>query len=298
MPASPGGPAFSWPPGVRAAAAFTFDVDAESAVLQAAPGSERRLSVMSHQAYGPRVGVPRLLALLERHAIQATFFVPGFTAERWPDAVRRIRDMGHEIGHHGYLHEPVAELDAEAEETVLLRGLDALDSVAGVRPVGYRAPMWELSGSSAGILERHGFGYDSSLMDSDLPYRLAAGPSGGDAARSIIEIPVSWSLDDWGPYVYLPGISGSGAIAAPSDVVARWEDELEAMVAVGGCFVLTNHPFVSGRPSRARALERLVERATRIDGLWITTLAEIAAHAESLDLPPLSLRAMPDPPRL
>ncbi|MBA3876016.1 MAG: polysaccharide deacetylase [Anaerolinea sp.] len=276
---------FAWPPGYRAAAAFTFDVDAESAILAGAPEAARRLSVMTHQAYGPRTGVPRLLRILDRQGIRATFFIPGYTAERWPVVVRSIRDAGHEIAHHGYLHEPVSELPPEEEERLLLRGLEALDRVAGVRPVGWRAPMWEASGASPGILARHGFRYDSSLMDADHPYRVAAGPEPG--APSIIELPVHWGLDDWEQYIYLPGLSGSGLIESPTKVLELWTLELDALVTEGGLFVLTNHPFASGRPSRAAALERLMDHARSIDGLWIATAGEIAAHAETLPLTPV-----------
>ncbi len=281
-------PEFAWPAGSRAAACFTFDVDAESAILTADPTSAGRRSVMSHQAYGPRTGVPRLLRILDRVAIQATFFVPGYTAERWPGVVRSIQAAGHEIAHHGYLHESVAALSPEAEEAILIRGLAALDAVAGVRPSGWRAPMWEASWSSAEILERHGFRYDSSLMDADRPYRLAAGPAGAaDAPASIIELPIHWSLDDWEPYVYLPDLSGSGAIASPVEVVARWALELDELTAAGGLFVLTNHPFVSGRPSRAAGLEALIKRAKALDGLWIATCDEVARWTETLDLEPV-----------
>lgn len=294
---------FRWPPGIRAAAAFTFDVDAESAILAADPSTADRLTVMSHQAYGPRTGLQRILRLLDRAAVRATFFVPGYTAERWPAAIRSIRDAGHEIGHHGYLHEPVAGLDPDEEERILLRGLEALDAVAGVRPVGWRAPMWEASHASAGILARHGFRYDSSLMDADLPYRLAtrstvrsvSADSVPPAVDSIVELPIQWGLDDWEPYVYLPGISGSGVIASPADVAARWRLELEATVADGGLFVLTNHPFASGRPSRAAALGDLITTARAIDGLWIATCEEIAAWVETLPLAPVVHERPPTP---
>ena len=272
-----------WPAGSRAAACFTFDVDAESAILAADPAAAGRRSVMSHQAYGPRTGVPRLLRTLDRTRIKATFFVPGYTAERWPAVVRSIRDAGHEIAHHGYLHESVAALSPEDEERILVRGLAALDAVAGIRPSGWRAPMWESSWSSAELLVRHGFRYDSSLMDADEPYLLAVGDSG-----SLVELPIHWSLDDWEPYVYLPDLSGSGAIASPAEVVARWTLELDAMVAAGGLFNLTNHPFVSGRPSRAAGLETLIEHARSIDGLWIATCDEIARWVETLDLEPVA----------
>ena len=274
---------FAWPAGKRAAACFTFDVDAESPILFDHPEAAGWLDVMSHQAYGPRTGVPRLLRLLDRQAIRATFFVPGYTAERWPAVVRAIRDAGHEIGHHGYLHEGARSApDLETEERRLLRGLEALDMVAGVRPVGYRAPMWELSYRLPALLAAHGFRYDSGLMDADHPYRLAVGPEPG--APSIIELPGHWSLDDWEPYNYLPGITGSGVIASPAEVVARWTLELEALVEAGGLFMLTNHPFVSGRASRAVALEALMQRARSIEGLWIASAEEIATHVETLPL--------------
>ena len=102
-----------------------------------------------------------------------------------------------------------------------------------------------------------------------------------------MELPSHWSLDDWEPYNYLPGITGSGVIASPDEVVGRWTLELEALVAEGGLFMLTNHPFVSGRASRAAALEGLMARAKAIDGLWIATAAEIAAHTASLGLEPV-----------
>ncbi len=280
---------FAWPAGKRAAACFTFDVDAESAILAAEPASADRRSVMSHQAYGPRTGLPRLLDVLRRTGVTGTFFVPGYTAERWPDAILGIRDAGHEIAHHGYLHESVAGLSPVAEEQVLVRGLAALEAVAGVRPSGWRAPMWESSWSSAGLLKAHGFRYDSSLMDRDEPYLLAT------AAGPLVELPIHWSLDDWEAYVYLPELSGSGVIASPADVLARWSLELEAMVAAGGLFNLTNHPFASGRPSRAAALEALIRLAQSIDGLWIATCDEIARWVETQALDPVDDRR-PDLP--
>ncbi len=276
-------PGFSWPARVRAAACFTFDVDAESPILWEHPDTAGYLDVMTHQAYGPRTGVPRILRLLDRQGIRATFFIPGYSAERWPDAVRSIHEAGHEIAHHGYLHAGSRGVDPETEERRLLRGLEALDRVARVQPVGYRAPNWELSYAMPAILARHGFQYDSGLMDADHPYRFATSPDPG--APTLIELPAHWSLDDWEQYNYLPGITGSGVIESPAKVLELWTLELEALAAEGGLFMLTNHPFVSGRASRAVALERLIERARAIDGLWITTAGEISAHAESLELP-------------
>lgn len=196
---------FRWPDGVRAAACFTFDLDAESPILFEHPEAADWLDVMTHQAYGPRTGGPRLLRLLERRNIRATFFVPGFSAERWPDAVRAIRDAGHEIAHHGYLHESSRGVAPAIEEARLVRGLDAVDRVAGVRPIGYRAPSWAMSQAMPALLVKHGFRYDSGLMDADHPYRLAVAGEAG--AASLIELPLQWALDDWEAYAYLPEIA-------------------------------------------------------------------------------------------
>jgi len=276
---------FRWPDGVRAAACLTFDVDAESPILFEHPESAGWLDVMSHQAYGARTGIARLLRILDRRRLQSTFFIPGYSAERWPAICRSIRDAGHEIAHHGYLHENTRGATVAEQEARIVRGLAALDEVLGVHPTGYRAPNWELSFETPGLLARHGFVYDSGLMDADHPYILAVDEQPG--AATIVELPGHWALDDWEAYNYLPGITGSGVISNPADVLARWTLELEALVDEGGLFMLTNHPFVSGRASRAVALERLIERAQAIDGLWIATAAEIAAHAASLGLEPV-----------
>lgn len=285
-PASGAGHELRWPEGCLAAAAVSFDLDAEAAVLAFAPQAAGRLGVMTHQAYGPRTGLPRILRLLAERRLKATFFVPGYTAERWPDAVRAIRDEGHEIGHHGYLHEPLAD-DPSVEERYLLRGLEALEAVAGVRPKGYRAPMWETSYATPDLLIRHGFRYDSSLMDADLPYLLAGG---GEAAQgTLVEIPIQWGLDDWEQYAYLPDITGSGMIDGPGKVLELWRRELEETAAEGACFVLTAHPFLSGRPARAHAVGRLLDEmlALRDTGLWVATLGEIADHVAGAGLNPI-----------
>lgn len=273
----------SWPHGMRAAAAFTFDVDAESAVLWGSARTADRMSVMSHQAYGPLVGIPRLLELLDRHDIRATFFVPGFTAHRYPGTVRALVEAGHEIAHHGYLHEPPTALTEAQEAEALDRGLAALAEVAGVRPVGYRAPMWDLSWRTPGLLAERGFLYDSSLMDSDTPYELATG------ATSLVEIPVQWALDDWEQYCFLPDISGSGLIETPAKAAELWRAEFHALRELGGCWVLTNHPFLSGRPSRAKALSELMAEVKACDDVWVATLGEIAEHVRALDLRPRSI---------
>lgn len=278
VPADP----VAWPNGLRAAAAFTFDVDAESAVLFNSPAAASRPGIMSHQSYGPLVGVPRILGILEKHQVTATFFVPGYTAERYPGVVRDIVRAGHEVGHHGYLHESLEGVDAVTEAGYLDRGLEALWDAAGVRPVGFRAPMWEPTWSTPRLLAERGFLYDSSLMDADVPYELAT----GSATAPIVEIPIQWALDDWEQYCFLPGLSGSGLIESPAKVEELWTLELEALREIGGAFVLTNHPFLTGRPSRAAVLDRLITRALGYGDVWVASLGAIAEHVRSLALTP------------
>jgi peptidoglycan/xylan/chitin deacetylase (PgdA/CDA1 family) len=271
--------AITWPDGRSAAASFTFDVDAESAALSVSWDLAGRQSVMSHQAYGPLTGLPRILSILERHGVRSTFFVPGWTAERHPAAIRDIVAAGHEIAHHGYLHEsPLGRTTAEQAEFID-RGLDALDRVAGVRPVGYRAPLWELTYDAPALLADRGFLYESSLMDADVPYELAV-----DADRSLVEIPIFWGLDDWEQYAFVPGMYETGVIESPRKVEEVWRAEYDGLVAAGGCFVLTNHPFLSGRPGRAMVLDRLVADAVDDDRVWVASMEEIARYVRAQDL--------------
>jgi peptidoglycan/xylan/chitin deacetylase (PgdA/CDA1 family) len=279
-----------WPGDATAAACLTFDMDAEAAVLTADISSVNRMTPMSHQSYGPLVGVPRILGLLARHGIRATFFVPGYSAHRYPDVVRAVVEAGHEIAHHSYFHENTVGMDAKTEGDMLDLGLRALKDVAGVRPEGYRAPMWEMNYHTPALLAERGFRYDSSLMDSDYPYPLAV--AAGPAPTSLVEVPVSWGLDDWEQYAFLPDLIGSGVIESPAKALEMWALELEAMYQLGAVFVLCSHPFLTGRPSRARALERLIERMLAFPGLWITTVGEVAAHVASLGLTP---RTCPQP---
>ena len=165
---------------------------------------------MSHQAYGPLVGVPRLLGMLERHRIRSTFFVPGYTAHRYPAVVKDIVAAGHEVAHHGYLHEQPTAVSPEEEAANLDRGLQALEEVAGVRPVGYRAPMWDLSWRSPALLAERGFLYDSSLMDADVPYELAVGPGTGHSGSA----PSSRSRSSG------PSTTGSSSASCPTSPAA------------------------------------------------------------------------------
>lgn len=260
---------FVWPDGKRCAVAVTFDVDGESSPLAHDPQSgHRKLTSISVGAYGPIVGVPRILESLRRADLRGTFFIPGFTAELHPETVDSILEGGHEIGHHGYLHERPNLLSDEEEEAVLARGIEVLEHLTGNRPTGYRSPAWELKPGSPALLKRYGFRYDSSLMGNDIPYLVQL--DGG--LGSLLELPIQWILDDY------PHYNGAGGISSPEKVFEVWSSEFAGYYRYSGAFILTMHPFVSGRPSRVMLLERMIEYINGFDGVWWATLEEIAAY--------------------
>jgi len=259
-----------WPGGARAACAFTFDLDAET--LWMARGVSEAVA-LSQGRFGPVEALPRILDLLRAMEIRASFFVPAWVAEHYPDALGAIVAGGHEAGCHGDVHERVTDLDAAAEEKILLRSLDVLKRLAGRTPVGYRAPAWQLSERTLGLLARHGFAYSSNMMDRLVPYLHEAVDG-----VSVVEIPVSWVLDD-APYFLF---TGQRAIQPPGPVLQGWLTEFDGICEVGGVANFTFHPQLIGRPSRFACLRELVEHARRTPRVWIARLDEIAAHWRGL----------------
>jgi peptidoglycan/xylan/chitin deacetylase (PgdA/CDA1 family) len=261
--------AVGWPHGARAACAFTFDLDAET--LWMARGISEPVT-LSQGTFGVREALPRILDLLREMEIRASFFIPAWVVEHHPDAVKAIVAGGHEIGCHGDVHERVSDMEPAQEEAVLARSLEVVTTHAGRRPAGYRAPAWALSPRTIGLLARHGFDYSSNMMDRLRPYLHP--PIDG---RAIVEIPVSWVLDDAPFFMF----TGQRAIQAPGPVLQGWLTEFDGICEVGGVANFTFHPQIIGRPSRFACLRELVEHARHAPRVWITRLDEIAAHARS-----------------
>ena len=157
-----------WPGDVRCVVVLSFDVDGVSGAINRNPDAARLPSLMSMREYGPSVGAPRILDLLDEYGIKASFYIPGYVAETHETLVLDIKERGHEIAHHGYMHEPPASLSKQQEEEVLDKGIAIIERIAGERPVGYRSPSWELSEHSLSLLAERDFLYDSSLMGNDI----------------------------------------------------------------------------------------------------------------------------------
>jgi peptidoglycan-N-acetylglucosamine deacetylase len=266
-------------------ACLTFDFDAISVWL--GPFDQRGPSARSRGEFGAVVAIPRILALLEREGVVATFFVPGHTVDTFPDAVRAIVDAGHEVGHHGYLHENPAMLHEPDERRVLERGITAIERITGARPAGYRSPGWELSEASIDLLVEYGFEYDSSLMGRDFEFyrprrhdRLYADRAvdfGPEA--DLVEFPVSWSMDDFPQFEFIiaPPLMYP-AVGHPPLLLERWTADFDYMLETvpDGVFGITFHPQVIGRGARMRLLEGLITHIKSTHGAQFRRVCDAA----------------------
>jgi peptidoglycan/xylan/chitin deacetylase (PgdA/CDA1 family) len=237
----------AWPGGARVAVLLSFDVDNETIAIRYGEPTAGSLSQMQ---YGARVGLPRIVRLLDAHRIPATFFIPSVSLAITPSMGPLIQASGrHEFGVHGWIHELNMTLPDSAERALLRKAVAELTQMTGVRPTGYRAPSWNFSPNTLTILRDMGFRYESSLMADDAPYELLQDgePTG------LVELPVEWILDD------APLFDPRGErYMNPRDVAQVWIDEFDKAYEEGTMFVLTLHPHVSGHRSRIVALELLI----------------------------------------
>jgi len=265
---------------------LTFDFDAVSLWLS----SFRTVSAtpVSRGEYGARVGVPRLLRLLGERGVKATFFVPSHTAVSFPAETLAIREAGHEIALHGYVHETPVGLGREEEARLLDAAIARLRAVLGpdFQPLGYRSPAWDLSPDTVDLLLERGLFYDSSMMADDFrPYQARSGDALDDDGfrpgreTSLIEMPVAWELDDFPYFTFLnkplyPGLRDA------AEVGAIWRSEFDYCreETENGVFTLTMHPQIIGRGPRMRMLGTLIEHMQACRDVRFLTLAEAAAR--------------------
>lgn len=257
-----------WPNGARVAVALSFDVDNATVPLSRGQlGSED----LSRGMYGAVDGLPRILRMLDRQHLPASFFIPAVSHTLNPEMIPSILSRKrHEVGVHGWIHEHLGVLNNEAEEQKLLTAaIDTLTQAMGKRPVGYRAPSWAMSPFTMKQVKEAKFLYDSSLMASDDAYEvnIDGQPSG------VIELPIERILDD-APYFG----AASGSLPSPELVDQVYRSEFDVAWQERGLYVLTMHPHVTGHRSRVLWLEKLIVYMKSKPGVWFATHEEVANY--------------------
>src|SRR5215468_8025310 len=262
----------AWKDSARCAIAFSFDSDHETNELRDGGGS---ISKLSQGQYGNRRGVPRILGVLARHGVPASFYVPAVTALLHPDEQRRVVAEGHEIGIHGWIHERNAVLPPEAERELQMRSADTLEKVTGVRPVGIRTPSWDFSPHTLAITRDMGLEYDSSMMADDDCYELLleGQPTG------VVELPVEWIRDD-AVYFNMNRFASLRPYTPPSSVLEVFRREFDSAYGEGGLFQLTMHPHIIGHRSRMMILEELIRHIRAHADVWFATHADVVHYVK------------------
>ena len=268
------------PDGKRLAVNISVDFDAQCAFNGHMPTLSP--SILSRGEFDVEVGAPRLLALFDRFGIPTTWCTPGHTLITFPDSIRAVLDGGHEIAAHGAYHESVPSLSEDEERRLMELQLGQHEKIVGRRPRGYRSPAWDFSNATLGILEEFGFEWDSSLMGRDFePYRPRPvvahreEPNEFGPPSSVLELPVSWFMDDFPALDHVPGMLAG--LMATDGVFSRWRDTFDYAYdeVPGGVVILTVHGLVSGRAHTIKLLQRYIEHVQQHDDVWFATLSEI-----------------------
>jgi peptidoglycan/xylan/chitin deacetylase (PgdA/CDA1 family) len=248
-------------------------LDAEAIWVGKAPENKDRPVLLSHGAFAVREGLAPLLDVLDAHGVRATFFVPGMTADRYPDAVKLCAARGHEIGSHGYAHLPVHTLSAEEEERELVTGLDALERITGTRPVTWRSPSWEFSARTLDLLLKHGITVSTNYHDALRPYRHIR----DGKPLPLVELPVQWHLAD-APYFLFGGQIGR-VVRPARDAEQVWTEEFDGLYETPGAFYhLTLHVQLIGHPGRLRMLARHLKHVRGRPGVEFLTSQQAASQ--------------------
>ena len=261
----------AWPGAARVAVLLSFDVDNDT--ISIARSADPSIGEMSQGEYGARVGLKRVVDLMNGHEIPASFFIPAVSLVLRPDMVDVIKRSGrHEFGVHGWIHEFNTALSAEEERRLVVRALNYLEQATGERPVGYRAPSWNFSASTLSIIRELGFIYDSSLMADDRPYEILANgePTG------LVELPVDWILDD-APLMNPRGDSYTSQRA----LLQVYIDEFDKAYEGGTMFLLTTHLHIIGHRSRIVILEELIDHIKAKGSVWFATHREVAEYVKA-----------------
>ena len=264
---------YTWSKNAKCAVTLSFEYDAESVEM----GFKHNfLGSSSSGGFSPRYGVPRMLELLDKYGIKATFFVSGWDAERYPDSVETIARAGHEIAAHGYCFEDLSKLQLKEEKEIFHKSHKILTDITGTPPRGFRSPAYAcaMSANSLSIARELGYVYDRSYLDDDLPYQIKINKKMVD----MIEIPWAWPLNDI-VFMSPPWSCGLGVVVPPRTprwVLELWKDEFDSLYEEVGFFNLIVHPRDMGRGSRMPVIEGIIHFIKTYDSVWFATCSEVA----------------------
>ena len=256
----------SWPNGTRVAVCLSFDTDSEAPLLRDGTTSPTTLSASD---FGAQAGVPRILRMLDKYQVPATFFMTAVDAMLHPEMLAAIQKSGrHEVGVHGWIHEFPPRLAAGEEERLLDQAIEYLTKATGKKPLGYRAPSWAFSDVTLDLIQKKGFLYDSSLQALDEPYEIVSRgkPTG------LVELAIDWTLTE------TPYLGQNGRMPSPTLLYQLYKEEFDGAYAEGTLFVLTLHPYLSGHRAPMQHLDEFVGYMKSKPGVWFATGAQIAKY--------------------
>ena len=256
----------SWPNGARVAVCLSFDTDSEAPLLRDGTTSPTTLSASD---FGAQAGVPRILRMLDKYQVPATFFMTAVDAMLHPEMLAAIQKSGrHEVGVHGWIHEFPPRLPAGEEERLLDQAIEYLTKATGTKPLGYRAPSWAFSDVTLDLIQKKGFLYDSSLQALDEPYEIVS----RGKATGLVELAIDWTLTE------TPYLGQNGRMPSPTLLFQLYKEEFDGAYAEGTLFVLTLHPYMSGHRAPMQHLDELVGYIKSKPRVWFATGGQIAKY--------------------
>lgn len=267
-----------WPRNFKSAAMLTFDMDGETTWEngnKSFPNGKEYIKSISVGQYGPKRAVAMILDMLDKYNVKGTFFIPGLTAERYPDVVRMVDRAGHEIGHHGYAHERFASKTVAEQITIIEKAQKIYTDILGHPVAGFRTPSGDWSIETPSLLNERGFSYTSSMRGDDIPYHTVI----DGKETNLIEMPTKWELDDYVQMAYslYPGKpAGQDRIMSYRLVLDNFIKEFEGSHKLGLLIVFMFHPQIIGSPGQIQILEKLLKHLTEKKDLWIAQGHEIA----------------------
>ncbi len=280
------GPEVRWPGGARIAVSLVvnYEEGAEYSILDGdahhetngevpspVPAGDRDLNNESFFEYGSRVGVWRLLDMFRRYGVASTFYCCALALERNPEAAREIPAAGHEVCGHGYRWEEYHRMGRDAERDSIARTVESLERTTGQRTVGWFTRYGPSVNTRQLVAEHGGFIYDSMGMNDDLPYYAPVEDAEGKE-RPWLVVPYSMETND--ARFWRGGLVSVGAfyeyLKDTFDVLYEEGRTHPKMMSVG------LHCRIAGRPARSRAVERFLQYARQMPGVWFARRDEIA----------------------